>query len=232
MKTIIGLTGVKTSGKSTVANMIREFVPNVQEVALADKLKNTCAEVFNVPREHFDRQDLKEVPFEDELRLLDIKSITNILNSFGIVATQEIINKYEEKNIIDMELSTPRKIAQIVGTEVLRAAGNDDIHCENVELNGDVVVVSDVRFPNEFNYFNNLAFEQTDTGVNKLRFIPIYVQRDEAEKHINENSHSSETSLFEFADKCIKIDNNGSFRNTELQVKQIIDKELFRYGQS
>ena len=231
MKTIIGLTGVKTSGKSTVANMIREFVPNVQEVALADKLKNTCAEVFNVPREHFDRQDLKEVPF-DNPKLLDHERIEQILKAFNIEPSEGLMNYYYEYGIEGITLESPRKIAQIVGTEILRAAGNDDIHCQNVELNGNVVVVSDVRFPNEFNYFNNLAFEQTDTGVNKLRFIPVYVQRDEAEKHINENSHSSETSLFEFADKCIKIDNNGSFRNTELQVKQIIDKELFGYGQS
>lgn len=231
MKTIIGLTGVKTSGKSTVANMIREFVPNVQEVALADKLKNTCAEVFNVPRKNFDSQDLKEVPF-DNPKLLDHERIEQILKAFNIKPSEGLMNYYYEHGIEGITLESPRKIAQIVGTEILRAAGNDDIHCQNVELNGNVVVVSDVRFPNEFNYFNNLAFEQTDTGVNKLRFIPVYVQRDEAEKHINENSHSSETSLFEFADKCIKIDNNGSFRNTELQVKQIIDKELFGYGQS
>ena len=221
MKTIIGLAGVKTSGKSTVANMIKEFVAEAHEVALADKLKNTCAKVFNLKREQFDKQNLKEVPF-DNPKLLDHERIEQILKAFNIEPSDELMNYFYEYGIEGTTLESPRKIAQVVGTEVLRAAGNDDIHCENLKLDKDILIVSDVRFPNELNYFNKL---------NSVKFIPIYIQRDEAEKHVDENSHPSEKSVFEFSDKCIKLDNNGSLRNTELQVKQIIDKELFGYGQ-
>ena len=221
MKTIIGLAGVKTSGKSTVANMIKEFVPKAQESALADKLKNACAEAFDVPREYFDRQDVKEVPFSDGPKLLTTASLVSIMSSFNLTNQDELLAIYEKNGIIDMELPTPRKIAQIVGTEVLRAAGDEDIHCKNVELNGDITIISDLRFPNEFNYFN----ESSD-----FNFIPLYIQRDEAEQHVTEDSHPSEKCVFEFNDKCLKIDNNGSLRDTERAVKAAIDKEVFGHG--
>ena len=216
-KTVIGLAGVKTSGKSTVANMLREFVSST-EAALADKLKNTCAEVFRLERKQFDLQELKEVPFpENEVRKLGTHHIRNILESFGVEMTPaEMSEKYS--NLIGMTLDTPRKIAQIVGTEILRATGDEDIHCKSVSLNPNgITIISDLRFPNEFEYFNNLE------GVD---FIPLHVQRNLAEDLVTKDSHPSETSVFKFTDKCIKINNNGSFSETELQIKNIVDTHI------
>lgn len=211
MRTIIGLAGVKTSGKSTAANMIKELVEGAQEAALADKLKNTCAEVFGVPREYFDRQDLKELPFEDGPKTLTNTKIGAILESFGVVMTRrEIDSTYD---CIGMELLTPRKIAQIVGTEVLRAAGDEDIHCKNVQLTDGVTIISDLRFPNEFAYFSE------NENVN---FIPLYIQRDEAEKHVTEDSHPSEKCVFEFSGKCIYINNNNSLEDLKIQIESAL----------
>lgn len=217
MRTIIGLAGVKTSGKSTAANMIKELVEGAQEAALADKLKNTCAEVFEVPREYFDRQDLKEVPFEDGPKTLTNTKIGAILESFGVVMTRrEIDSTYE---CIGMELETPRKIAQIVGTEVLRAAGDEDIHCKNVKLTDGVTVISDLRFPNEFNYF-----EEMSSIDNQFMFVPLYIQRDEAEQYVTEDSHPSEKCVFEFSGKCEKINNNGSLEDTRKQIVDVLSR--------
>jgi len=217
VKIVIGLAGVKTSGKSTVGNMIQEFI-NSTEVALADKLKNTCAEVFRLERNQFDAQELKEVPFpENEIRKLGTHHIRNILESFGVeMAPAEMSEKYS--NLIGMSLETPRKIAQIVGTEILRATGDEDIHCKSVSLDPNgVTVVTDLRFPNEFEYFNNKE---------DINFIPLHIQRDLAEDLVTEDSHPSETSVFKFTDKCIKINNNGSFSETELQIKNIVDTHI------
>jgi hypothetical protein len=210
MKTIIGLAGVKTSGKSTVAKIIKQAMPdqNVTESALADKLKNVCAHVFSVPRESFDRQDLKEVPFIDGPKELTEESILGVLFGFDVRMNQgEFYDKY--RNIIGTKLDTPRKIAQIVGTQILRETGNENIHCENVELSDDIVIISDLRFPNEFNYFNN---------SDEFNFIPLYIQRDEAESKVTANSHASETSVFLFSDKCSKLDNNGTIEDLSAQV--------------
>jgi len=214
-KTVIGITGVKTSGKSTAASMIGEFL-KVKEVALADKLKDTCAKVFDLERIQFDSQRLKEIPFENP-KLLDISRIDEILKSFNIELVDEILQKYFKNGIEGMTLSSPRHIAQIVGTEVLRAAGNEDIHCDNIDLDGEIIVVSDLRFPNEFEYFSKME---------GIKFVPLYIQRDEAESLVTEDSHPSEKCVFDFADKCIKIDNNGSFSDMEKQINDIIAKYI------
>jgi energy-coupling factor transporter ATP-binding protein EcfA2 len=217
MNVIIGLTGVKTSGKSTVANIIKTVLQeNTKEAALADKLKNTCSEVFDVPREYFDRQDLKEL-YLSKSRVLDLNAIEQILNKFKINPTNDLLQSYITNGIEGLFLESPREIAQIVGTEVLRGAGDEEIHCKNVELNNNgITIISDIRFPNELNYFNNLP---------NTMFIPLYIQRDEAERKINETSHSSERLVFTFSDKCIKLSNNSDLYSLKSQIKQILTEK-------
>lgn len=215
MKTVIGLAGVKTSGKSTVANIIKKYLYNVQEAALADKLKNTCAEVFGLERKQFDLQELKEVPFEVP-KTLGLYEVGAILESFGVyMDTREIDSKFD---VIGMELKSPRHIAQIVGTEVLRAAGDEFIHCKNVPVNKNgITIISDLRFPNEYEYFSK---------AEDVHFIPIYIQRDEAEKHVTKDSHPSETSVFLFSDKCELLPNNSSLQELESRLLVILSKNF------
>jgi hypothetical protein len=221
MKTVIGLAGVKTSGKSTVAEMIKELLGSeysVLESALADKLKNVSGEVFDVPRDYFDNQDFKEVDLETP-RTLSEQSIQQILNLFNVEVTEDLMQKYRNSGVIGMELKTPRKIAQIVGTEVLRATGNEDIHCENMPVNeGGITIVSDLRFPNEFEYFHKQNF----LGV---RFIPLHIKRDEAEAKVTPDSHPSETSLFKFCHQCVTLPNNGSLEDLRESVETILVNE-------
>jgi hypothetical protein len=212
MRTVIGIAGVKTSGKSTVTKIIQEVLPGTTESALAGKLKDVCASVFGLTRDQFDLQELKEIPFENP-KILSDSIVSQILLHFDAVDVdnyQIIMDKY--KSVIDMELDTPRKIAQIVGTEVLRANGDEDIHCKNMTLNPNPelpTIISDLRFPNEFEYFNNNP---------EIKFVPLYLNRQEAEKHVTSESHPSETSVFLFNKKCIEIDNNGTLEQTREQV--------------
>lgn len=214
MNVVIGLAGVKTSGKSTVANIIKALLTeNVKESALADKLKNTCSEVFDIPREYFDNQALKELDLS-HFRVLDLNAIEQILIKFKVNPTNDLLQTYMTRGIEGSILESPRKIAQIVGTEILREAGDEEIHCKNVELNNNgITIISDIRFPNELNYFNNLP---------NTIFIPLYVQRDEAEKKIDENSHSSEKMIFTFSNRCIKLSNNSNLYDLKNQVGKIL----------
>lgn len=212
MRTVIGIAGVKTSGKSTVTKMIQEVLPGTTESALAGKLKDVSASVFGLSREAFDDQRYKEVPFRvfGIKKTLTNESIGAVLEGFNVfMSRREIDSKYD---IIGMDLDTPRKIAQIVGTEILRATGDEDIHCKNMPLNPDEslpTIVSDLRFPNEFNYFKNNP---------EINFVALYLNREEAEKHVTPDSHPSETSVFLFNDQCTRIDNNGSLESTREQV--------------
>lgn len=211
MKMVIGLAGVKTSGKSTVANIIKNILKHEQvtETALADKLKNVCSAVFNIPRNYFDDQKLKEVRLEKPI-LLTVSDINKVMELYNIFdnTTPENIKKIQGN--AGFLLETPRQIAQIVGTEILRGVGDEDIHCKNVKLSEKITIISDIRFPNEFDYFNRL---------DNIFFLPLYIQRDEAEKHVTDKSHSSETSVFKFSHKCIKINNNKDLQNLENQIR-------------
>ena len=213
---VIGLSGVKTSGKSTAADIITELIGgNIKESALAGKLKDVSAEAFGLTRDHFDNQDIKEVPFPEGPKIVTLYMIQEILLSFNTPLTEDLKEVYYENGVINMMLGTPRKIAQIVGTEVLRATGNEDIHCENMSMNeGGITIVSDLRFPNEFNYFDN------NTNIN---FIPLYIQRDEAESIVTEFSHPSERCVFEFSKKCIKIPNNSSLDNLRIILEAVFE---------
>lgn len=218
MKTIIGLTGVKTSGKSTVANLVKNIVKeSITEVALADKLKDVCSDVFFIPRNYFDDQALKEVKLE-EPRILTFSDIKQIMEFFNVANKINPEMRDSLYGMTGMVLTTPRQMLQVVGTELLRKeVGDEDIHCKNVKLNNNITIISDIRFPNEFEYFDKLE---------NTFFVPFYIQRNEAEKHINENSHSSETSVFKFSDKCIKINNNNNLQSLEDQIRM----NLLLYG--
>ena len=212
MRTVIGIAGVKTSGKSTVTKMIQEVLPGTTESALAGKLKDVSAEVFGIDRVAFDDQRYKEVPFSlfGVERKLTTANIQKVLDLFNVNLTTELMEKYDK--VKNMDLISARHIAQIVGTEVLRATGDEDIHCKNMPLNPNTelpTIVSDLRFPNEFAYFKDNP---------EINFVALYLNREEAEKHVTKDSHPSETSVFLFNDKCVRIDNNGTLENTREQV--------------
>ena len=215
MRTVIGLAGCKTSGKSTAADMIKELIGgDISESALAGKLKDVCAKVFGLTRDHFDNQDLKEVPFKKGPKILNLTHISEVLLAFQVdMSISVFVEKYE--HLVGMELETPRRIAQIVGTEILRATGDEDIHCKNMPMNDDgITIVSDLRFPNEFEYF----YKAED-----INFLPLYIQRDEAEAFVTEDSHPSEKCVFEFSGKCNKITNNSSLEDLKMILSATLE---------
>lgn len=215
-KYIIGLSGVKESGKTTVSSILQKKLKNVKEVAIADKLKNTCAEVFNLDRSDFDDQNKKEKKFKD-YKILDSKKIVKILNLYGIEVSNfdllmDITAKYNHS-----KLESPRHIAQYVGTEFLRNYISPDVHCESVNLSSTYTIVPDIRFQNEFEYFSN----QKDA-----EYIPLYIHRKSAEAKVTKDSHISEKEVFKFCHNCIKINNNQPLAFTENQIDEIIKKYI------
>ena len=57
---LVGLVGVKRSGKDTIAKMLGS---QINRIGLADYLKDACSAVFKIPRRHFDEDDKKEAKF-------------------------------------------------------------------------------------------------------------------------------------------------------------------------
>jgi hypothetical protein len=208
---VIGIVAPKEAGKTTTTNMIAEFTA-IRESAFADKLKNTCAKAFNIPRENFDRQDLKEVKLETP-KVLTLETIKAIFKEYDREDEIEL-----KPGVVNMELHTPRHIAQVVGTELLRDHLGKNIHIENVIIDPTrVTVISDTRFENEYEVMN---------ARDDIRYFAAYVYRKQAEDQAKLSTHPSETEFFKFKDKCYLIDNNGDFRDLELNVKRFLDKVM------
>lgn len=144
---IIGLTGFAKSGKSTAAEILKSL--GGQEVAFAAHLKDVCSVVFNIPRDNFDNQAVKEVPFSFQMAIM-ASDVDKILKYF------EVPERFIPAAMLahaGTVLKSPRHVAQYVGTEILR---NID---ENIHINmalklsaastARFLVCSDVRFDNE-----------------------------------------------------------------------------------
>jgi hypothetical protein len=210
----IAFTGVKQAGKTTSFEIIKDIYPEAIEITLAAKLKDVCSQVFEIPRKYFDDQNIKEKELLQPA-YLSRENIEAVIRGFGYTPDFE---KHVRAHI-GLILHTPRQIAQYIGTEVLRVIDND-IHCigatQGLPEEG-IFVVTDMRFPNEFAYF-----QTTQTEF----FKPFYISNRQAESALNSNSHSSETSVLEIAKKCTTIDNNGSLADFRKNVTEAISALL------
>lgn len=212
---VIGIVAPMKAGKTTTTNMLSEFV-DCRESAFADKLKNASSLAFGIERKHFDDQSLKEVPFETPM----IMTEERILAILGLYVADPSAIVYQ--HLIGKELNSPRHIAQIVGTELLRDCVARDVHIVNVPIHTDVVtVISDTRFENEYEVMKDRE---------DIEYYPVYVYRKEAEEIARQSKHISETEFLKFKDKCYQLDNNGDLRDLEANVKKFIDGVLLNRG--
>lgn len=210
-KIIIGLTGVKTSGKTTSFSILKELNPEIQEITLAKNLKDASAVALGVDRSLFDDPKTKEVDLEMPVNL-DSKNVNAI---FKYLKLENVDFDKHVRPHIGKILHTPRQIAQYVGTEVLRNY-DEDIHCNlatrDLPDNG-VFVVTDMRFQGEFNYFNE-RFPTT--------FYPVYVSNRVAELKIDD--HPSEKQVLEVAKRCERVDNNGSLQDLKFNLTKFYNE--------
>ena len=133
MSKLIGIMGLKSSGKNTVAKMLPV---EWKRMAFADTLKDITAILFGWDR------DLIEGDSEYSRKW------------------REEVNEYWAKELGNKNF-TPRMALQVLGTDVFRNNFDRDIWVKVlkrkiINSNSDVVV-TDVRFPNEANMIKSLG---------------------------------------------------------------------------
>ena len=205
----IGLVGLKQSGKTTAFKVIKSAIPDATEVMLADRLKEACSKATGIERKFFELQEYKEVPFVPELELSE-EILSTIAQVFEIESSHP-----EFANHLGKLMKSPRHMLQYVGTDILRQI-DDEIHLKTAEMNskGDgVFVVTDIRFPNEFEYF-----------MKKPLLLPIFVRRDELLSGvIVDQLPASERYVVELGKRCIEANNNGSMDQFRALITSILD---------
>jgi hypothetical protein len=196
-KVIISLVGVKRSGKSTTASLLEYLLPEANNIAIADKLKQVCSSAFDLDLIYFNSQDLKEQPLIYPVNL-KMDGLSTILENFKIDNKPVKVSSEDILEIATMKMRTPRHMLQNIGMFV-RSVFGKSIHLQHLDLSSDLTIVSDVRFKNEFDYLESM---KTKGYVH----IPIYVYNKEAESV--KDLHISEKDYLKFKDKCILLDNN------------------------
>lgn len=198
---LIGIHGHPAVGKDTVSNYIWKTYQKVSGESFANALKNACSEAFGIDRDDFDDQDTK-----------------NVIDPYWGVS--------------------PRMIAQFVGTEMFReilwklipGASNDfwirrlegKLTCslelyEGLYEPGECVIISDVRFQNEYDWVVN------NNG------IIIHITRPGHTGAVGIPNHASESVLnFHNQEATYHVDNNGTLEHLFAQVDTIIGDSLVR----
>jgi hypothetical protein len=197
---IVSFSGVKFSGKDTAAEgLIRSH--KFKRLGLADKLKDICSTVFNIPRVHMDDPTMKEAPFTIPVSVspIHIHELLSIISrdgyDFEFHSTYELLCK----NFMGRNLTSIREVLQVVGTDVCRNYIKDDIwlqYCKTIITTHDGdLVITDARFQNERDFLAQLGA------------VMILVVRPGFD---NKSAHISENQLGTAEDYDVVVTNEGT----------------------
>lgn len=188
---VIGITGLAHSGKDTSADYIvsklgEKYDPKcVTKVALADQLKSICHHLvkffYNI-----------DIPLED---FYDIHKKEQFRDDLPQFAGQPF---------------KIRTILQLIGTEIFRDRISEAVWCQYVKEHniktGHVIVISDIRMPNEVQYFR-----QMETNGELSRFICLRVTREGRDVLTGGNARHKTESMIESLPVDYEINNNGTY---------------------
>lgn len=195
---IIGLVGPKQAGKTTVFDLLSSMTAT-NEVMLAGHLKDVCSAVFKINRSYFDLQSMKEEPLDKPVIITE-RLLNDLIDSYQYPLGMRRSQFNDCFKQVGRLMRTPREIAQIIGTDVLRAA-DPAIHLKMAELRFDpskTNVVTDVRFPNELKWVTSLKGETW------------YIYRPEADLAAEAATHVSEKGVPTMKGQCTRIVKNVS----------------------
>ena len=193
---VIGLSGEKECGKTTVANYLEEKC-GYYHTFFAKTLKIMCKEVFGLTDKQINDQNIKELPFEKPLQVTrqHMEGVLKIaIERYPGVITHQVAEDFKASFVDYPQLISPRHVMQILGTEMLRDHIDQDFHImclykevsEQMELGRDRFVIADCRFPNERVFIRN--------EYNGYCTLIQDISKDTSSEE-SRDKHSSENSL-------------------------------------
>lgn len=159
---IVAFSGNKFAGKDTTAEGLIRF-HKFKRIGLADKLKDVCSEVFQIPRQDMDDPSKKESLFEKKLSITieHIDSLLRTIQRDGFEFEYEKVFEDVRTDFQGRILRSIRDMLQTVGTDICRNYIKDDIWLQYVKstiLNySGNLVITDARFENERNFLAELG---------------------------------------------------------------------------
>lgn len=134
---LIGMCGLKGSGKNTVANIIQKNYPGWETMSFASALKDGVAAFFGMDRKMLegDTPEFREIREQPDPFWCKKTGRTDL---------------------------TPRKILQEFGTDIIRKQFHDNFWVDRLELDlqkkkDKNIIITDVRFPNEIEMIRGIS---------------------------------------------------------------------------
>lgn len=219
---LIAFSGTKFAGKDTAAEILIKR-HGFKRIGLADKLKDICSEVFEIPREHMDDPAKKEYPFKAEVSITsgNIDSLLGRIARDGFEFDFETTFRDISKNFYGKNLTSIRDMLQTVGTDICRSFIKDDIWLEYIkkELTPESnIVITDARFQNERDYLRNIGA------------ILVLIHRPGLE---SKSSHISENQLGNASDYDVVATNDTTINALQSSISmwyEVKRHELLSYS--
>ena len=206
-KKIIAICGLQGSGKDTTADKLLEIANfkglKVGKMAFADRLKDTVAVLFDLPRDQLAGFTLESSEWREQ-------PLPNWSQRLG-------------------RPITPRHLLQQIGSELLRDQFHKSIWIDclmdSIEKSDkDLIVITDCRYPNEINALKLIGA----TFIEIKRNVPDwYYQVLDLDDYIPENIHQSEYKwIKEINNIPNKIDliNSGTLEELYEKIYSIYEK--------
>ena len=215
MNNIIVISGLKNSGKDTVADMLQyclsvpepfrkywmyrhyryAFNSTYEKVAFADSLKDTLSVLFGIPVEKFYERDVKEHFYIKGLEITDTPD--NILDEDSFI---KMLNK-KDFSFLKTHFITIRQLLQCFGTEIVRGLFGNAFWAERaMKHNFDKMIITDLRFKVELE------------AVRKRNGLGLYIDNP----NCIPEQHASESEVLEMKDNHdfdFIIENNGTLED-------------------
>lgn len=217
LNNIIVISGLKNSGKDTVADMLQyclsvpepfrkywmyrhyryAFNDAYKKVAFADSLKDTLSVLLGVPVEKFYDRDFKEHFY---IRGLET---TSFPPKEETLSESDFIKMLSEKDFsfLKTHFITIRQLLQCFGTEIVRGLFGDAFWAERaMKHTFDKMIITDLRFKVELE------------AVRKHKGIVIYIDNP----NCTPEQHASESEVLEMKenhDFDFIIENNGTLED-------------------
>ena len=190
---LIGIYGRARSGKDTVGKYLHDTRDNTYKLAFADPLKQAASKLFGIPEDNFYDNDLKEE--QDQFWGVSPRQVAQF---FGTEMVRQTMNRLIPG--IEENFWVTRMIHTLTGQ------GDSPVYDTD-----DIVVISDVRFQNEYDWI------VSEDG------IIIHLTRPGADGIVGIPGHPSEAGLeFTAPDHTYLIVNNGTLEELYEEVDRIM----------
>lgn len=233
---LIGVGGLRNSGKDTVVNIMDYIIRNGiaranykkwiingmnntiyknKTVAFADGIKDILSRLFGISRDCFDNRIYKDELYYNLKTRQFITVETVEKEHISIVHSQMINTNFGLNQYVDTNACIKlRTLMQWFGTEI----GRNQIYDE-VWIDDTIRRANDMRNKHKYCFVSDIRFGNEVEAIHKAEGIVILIERP----NIIKDDHPSEKLEFEYD---YVINNDGSLMTLFYRVLEFIKQEL------